>query len=175
MGSQNHYPNVDGVQWFSKEMLDGVRKQTELKLFVTGTWTEAFKFQHPELNFTGFVDDIGAVLQSGILVAPIRLGGGGIRIKLLQAMACGIPVIATTLITDGMEGIEHGYNIFIADTAEEFINSVTILANDSALYTTISKNAQKTIQTYYAAETSIKIKEKIFRSLLIEQLEEAIL
>lgn len=174
MGSQNHYPNVDGVQWFAKEMLDGVRKETGLKLFVTGTWTDAFKFQHSELNFTGFVDDIAEVLQSGILVAPIRLGGGGIRIKLLQAMACGIPVVATSLITDGMEGIEHGYNIFIADTAEEFINSIAILANDSSLYTTISKNARKTIQTYYAAETAIKIKEKIFGSLLREHFQDAI-
>lgn len=175
MGSQNHYPNADGVQWFAKEMLEGVHKQTGLKLFVTGTWTDAFKFQHPDLNFTGFVDDIAEVLQSGILVAPIRLGGGGIRIKLLQAMASGIPVVATSLITDGMEGIEHGYNIFIADTSEEFINAITILANDSGLYTAISKNARKTIQMYYAAETAIKIKEKIFGNLLKERLIEAVL
>ncbi|MCH5599701.1 glycosyltransferase family 4 protein [Niabella ginsengisoli] len=168
MGSQEHHPNMDGVQWFSEEMLDQAVRQSGLELYVTGKWKDIFRHQHPRINFTGFVDNIGDVLQGGILIAPIRLGGGGIRIKILQAMACGVPVIATSLITNGMEGIVHGENIFIADTVEEFIAAITTLATNNNIYTTVSKNGMVLIEKYYGDKAAIKIKEKIFEELLSE-------
>lgn len=166
MGSQNHQPNVDAVEWFAGEMLDKVLKQTGLPFYVTGKWKDSFRARYPKVKFTGFVDDIGSELEGGILVAPIRLGGGGIRIKILQAMACGIPVVATSLITDGITGIEQEKNIFIADTAAGFIKAISVLAGNDDIYSTVSKNAKELVETYYSEKNAFKIKEKIFYELL---------
>lgn len=166
LGSQEHPPNKDAVEWFSGEMYDQVLTQTNLRLYVTGKWEEEFKIQHPKVNFTGFVDDIGAELIGGILIAPIRLGGGGIRIKILRAMACGVPVVATSLITNGMQGLEYEKNIFIAETPDDFINAIKLLSHNDEVYSMVSKNSIKLIDDYYSEVKGFEVKKQIFNDLL---------
>jgi glycosyltransferase involved in cell wall biosynthesis len=75
------------------------------------------------MRFTGYVQDLGAQLRRHrIFVAPVT-EGGGIKTKLLDAMANGVPVVATTLAVSGI-GVVPGRDALVADSAEDFAAAV---------------------------------------------------
>lgn len=169
LGSQGHPPNEDGLKWFVEGMYPSVLKQTGMKLYATGIWDEGFMKSYPEVVFTGFLPDLTDLLYGAILISPIRLGGGGIRIKILQSMAMGVPVVTTLLACDGMQGIEHGKNIFIAAQEADFISVLLELAVKDGLYASVSNNAKAFIQDYHSERITSRIRQKVYNELLAER------
>ncbi|MBZ4188245.1 glycosyltransferase family 4 protein [Niabella beijingensis] len=168
LGSQGHPPNEDALKWFIEGMYPAVLKQTGMLLYVTGVWEESFKNNYPEVIFTGFLQDLTDLLHGAVLISPIRLGGGGIRIKILQSMAVGVPVITTLLACDGMEGIKHGENIFVAEQEAGFIEILQDLAAKEGLYASVSEHAKKFIQDHYSEGVTSLIRQKVYNELLAE-------
>ncbi|WP_018631234.1 glycosyltransferase [Niabella aurantiaca] len=166
LGSQGHPPNEDGLKWFLDAMYPSVFNQTGLKVYVTGIWEESFKMNYPEVVFTGFLDDLTDLLNGAILISPIRLGGGGIRIKILQSMAMGVPVVTTLLACEGMEGAENGENIFIVEEETDFIAALQQLANHTELYASVSMEARKFIESYHSERVTSIIRKKVYDDLL---------
>ncbi|MCF3109477.1 glycosyltransferase family 4 protein [Niabella sp. CC-SYL272] len=169
LGSQGHPPNEDGLKWFIEGMYPPVLKQTGMKLYVTGVWDESFKKNYPEVVFTGFLPDLTDLLRGAVLISPIRLGGGGIRIKILQSMAVGVPVITTLLACDGMEGIKHGENIFIAEKEAEFISILQDLAARDGLYASVSERSRAFIREHHSEQVTSLIRQKVYNELLAEE------
>lgn len=84
-----------------------------------------------DVKITGFVADVIAELRGvGVLVAPIR-SGGGTRVKILEAMAAGVPVVSTPLGVEGL-GLQDGEHFLLADRPAEFARQVSTLARDQA-------------------------------------------
>ncbi|MEP2653046.1 MAG: glycosyltransferase family 4 protein, partial [Paraglaciecola sp.] len=100
---------------------------------------------------TGFVDDILPYFhQATIFIGPFRIARG-VQNKVLQAFACGIPVISTQM---GAEGIrcKDKESILLAATPEDFINEIETLTLDKALSQEIAGNALAIIQQHYTWE-----------------------
>lgn len=143
LGSEDHFPNRDGLSWFLKEIFPEVIKQEEgVKLMVTGNWSIEFKetYKHLPVYFTGFIDSLDELLNSGILVAPIRIGAGGIHIKIISAMTKGTPVVSTVIGAAGIPHIRHGHDMYITDDASQFANFLLELLKNPELRKQVSDN-----------------------------------
>lgn len=143
LGSENHFPNRDGLSWFLQEIFPEVIKQKpQVKLMVTGEWSNEFKeqFKHLPVSFTGFVESLDELLSTGILVAPIRIGAGGIHIKIISAMTKGTPVVSTFTGASGIPHIMHGHDIYITDISSQFAAYLLELLEKPELRQKLSDN-----------------------------------
>jgi glycosyltransferase involved in cell wall biosynthesis len=85
--------------------------------------------------------------KSAVAVVPLR-AGGGTRLKILEAMALGRPVVSTTIGCEGLD-VRDGEHLFIADGPEAFASKTMQLIMDAGLYSRIVKNARDLVVNHY--------------------------
>ena len=129
-GTMDFRPNVDAVLWFAREVLPRVRAAVpEVRLVVVGQRPHRrldVLRDDPAVTLTGWVADTRPhIAQAAVYVAPLRMGGGT-RLKLLEAMAMGKPVVATRLGAEGFP-VTDGRELLLADTPAEFAEAVVDL------------------------------------------------
>lgn len=169
IGSFNHKPNVDAIEWFIKKIYPEILiNYPNTKFIIIGPnppkWMIDISKNNQNILVTGFVEDIGLYLRKcSIFVAPLWQGGG-IKIKILTAMAYGLPVVTTRIGAEGIEGLSE-QNILIANTEEQFIERISLLLDNTDLAHKIGLNAKVLIKNYYSWEKVIKYTEKIYSSL----------
>ena len=123
-------PNVDAVSWFCDQILPRLRHQiSDLCFKIVG------HNPHPKVvalgervgvEVIGKVDDVRPYLAEALaVVVPLR-SGGGTRLKILEAMALGRPVVSTSLGAEGLD-ISPGENILIADKPKQFVDHIRSL------------------------------------------------
>lgn len=147
LGKMNYYPNEDAVINFCKNVLPKLRN---VELTIVGTSpTEKvleLKEKYNNVNITGFVEDpYKYILNSDIMVAPMRLGGG-IQNKILEGMALGKIVISYKERIKPIEGIENYKNIIGVKTDEEMVD---IINEIDIKKDTIGIEARKLIEKNY--------------------------
>jgi len=130
-GSLNH-PNIDGLNWFLNYCwIPIISKQKDSKLIVVGSVCGAFdKSVYTNVDFVGVQDKIDVYLQAAkVSVVPLRMGSG-LKIKLVESLAWGIPTVSTSV---GVEGIENasGHGVYIRNDASEFAETVLFLLNET--------------------------------------------
>jgi sugar transferase (PEP-CTERM/EpsH1 system associated) len=151
-GVMNYYPNVDGCVWFAKEILPAVRERfPEARFTIIGS--------HPSpsilalsrvkgIEVTGFVDSVTDRVQRGaVAVAPLRVARG-IQNKVLEAMACGLPVVGSTLATQGVEG-QAGRDFLVADDATAFADAVCSLLQQPERAQSLGAQARAFVEEHY--------------------------
>ncbi|MFV0887457.1 glycosyltransferase [Metapseudomonas otitidis] len=167
IGHEQHSPNKDAVEWFIEEIYPHVSRFGK-KFYVLGRWSKGFVNKYskvPGVVFTGFVDDIEGFIRGGVNVAPIRLGGGGIRIKVLLSISNGVPVVCTSKACYGFDFV-HGHNSMIAETASDFVASLSKLLGCNELGQKLAKNAYQLYMESYSVESTTKIREEIYSRLV---------
>jgi len=102
--------------------------------------------------------------EATIFIAPI-FGPGGTRLKILAAMAAGVPVIATKVGVEGLS-VQEGKHILLANNPDEFVNKINLLLNDKKLYQTIQKNAYQLIKDEYSWSKIAKKLEKVYQQII---------
>lgn len=98
--------------------------------------------------------------NADVLIAPIRIGGGT-SFKILEAMACGLPVVTTTLGAKGLN-VAHGRELVIANTDDKLVEAATLLVRSPKKRSEIARNARKTIERDYAWDTIAKSLDHIW-------------
>jgi sugar transferase (PEP-CTERM/EpsH1 system associated) len=127
-------PNVDGVCWFARQIYPLVRRVVpDTHFYVCGqrptAEVRALSTSDPSIEVTGYVDDPRPyIARSACLVVPLR-SGGGMRVKILEALARGIPVVSTTIGCEGID-VTPGQHLLVADTPSDFADAVTLLLRD---------------------------------------------
>jgi len=123
IGALDWLPNQEGLTWFLDRVFNQLIKEAPgIHLHVAGRNAPAGflgKLEHPHITFHGEVEDAREFMQAyGIMVAPL-FSGSGIRIKILEAMALGLPVVTTST---GIEGIpaSHLPSVMVSDQAQEY-------------------------------------------------------
>jgi glycosyltransferase involved in cell wall biosynthesis len=151
MGSESHYPNRHGLEWFYREVYPILQqKNIPFKLLVTGWWSRWFvkRYEPKGCVFTGFVDDLDTILHNAILINPVTMGSG-LRMKIIVAMSRGVPVVSTSPGAAGTLGIVSGHNILLADSAAGFAAAIEQVSNDASLRTTLSQNGYQLVNEQY--------------------------
>ena len=126
-GNLFYSPNEEAVLWFINNCWQGVRAKHPTAIFrIIGPRPSKRISRHSSLNgieVIGHVKCMGEALRNvSVSVAPM-LSGSGMQNKILEAMACGIPVVATSLGRGTIKAV-HDESIVIADSSDEFINSI---------------------------------------------------
>ena len=152
LGSMGYPPNADAALYFCKEIFPLIRqdnKAAELWIVGRDPRSEVLELNNANVHVTGRVDDvIPYYRKSAICVVPLR-AGGGTRLKILEAMALGRPVVSTTIGSEGLEVIDNE-NILIADTPTQFAEKTICLLRDRELYQRLSTNGRKLVETRYS-------------------------
>lgn len=150
-GALSYYANFDAMHFFLSEIFPRILERApKTTLLITGNTQGAPIEQLPNRKnvvFTGYVEDIHAVVgASWALVAPLRLGGGT-RLKVLEALALGVPVVATSKGVEGLD-LEKGEEVLVADTPQQFAEATLSLLTDLALRNCLSLAGRRAASRY---------------------------
>jgi glycosyltransferase involved in cell wall biosynthesis len=151
-GALTYSANYDAVAYFLREIFPDILRQVpEARLRVTGS-TKGVDLESLRLGgqveLTGYLPDIRpAVAESWACVVPLRLGGGT-RLKILEAMALGTPVISTLKGAEGLE-VEDGVHLLLAETAGEFAAQVLRVLGSPELRENLRRNAARLVAEKY--------------------------
>lgn len=153
VGAFAYYPNTEAMLYFCQTLLPAIRKRVDLEVVIdiVGNKSETLKdhFTPPEGVFIhGRVDDLMPYYQAchGVVV-PIR-AGGGTRIKILEALQYGRPIVSTELGAEGIE-IENGSELLLADNDESFITACINLITDESLRNRLRKNGKEFVMKHH--------------------------
>lgn len=131
-GSITYRPNAEAVAYFISHILPHLEKEAPgVRLVVTGHAPDPVPraLRHPRVRYTGRLESLDAVYrESRAFIAPL-LSGTGTRVKLLEAMAIGMPIVSTSKGAEGLD-IVPGEHLLIADDAPEFAAAITRLLRD---------------------------------------------
>jgi glycosyltransferase involved in cell wall biosynthesis len=144
IGSLEWSPNQEGLIWFFEHCWDSIReKYPDLQFFIAGRNAPAW-FQKmldlPNVVFKGEVADAYEFINSkSIMVVPL-FSGSGMRIKIIEGMALGKPIVTTAIGTEGIL-TTSGENIVVTEDADGFVESISDLIENREYFDKISKNA----------------------------------
>ena len=153
IGTMYWPPNIDAVNWFVGRVYPLIRQERPDVCFdVVGSRPPAELLALNDaglaINVTGYVPDPTPYLQrAAVLVVPV-LAGGGIRVKILNALAEGIPIVSTTLGCEGIE-VTPGQDILIGDSPEAFAAQVLRVLNDADLGKRLALNGRHLAEEKY--------------------------
>jgi glycosyltransferase involved in cell wall biosynthesis len=152
VGLMNYQPNEDAACFFAREVLPSIHIECPSARFmiVGRSPSAAVRELHDgnKIVVTGTVSDVEPYLRKAcVVVAPLRVGGGT-RIKILEAMAHGRPVVATSIGAEGLE-VEPGKHLLIADTATELADACVRLLRDRETGRGLAASAVELVRAKY--------------------------
>jgi sugar transferase (PEP-CTERM/EpsH1 system associated) len=165
VGSMDYHANVDAVTWFVREVWPGVAaRHPELEFVIAGRnpAKAAQALASGRIRVTGTVDDVRPYYEQAFaVVVPLRVGAGT-RLKILEAMAAGVPVISTRLGAEGLDA-QPGRDLLIADSPEEMIDALDALTPEkrSAIAAAGRKLVEQAYDWRLLAERLYRIHEEV--------------
>jgi glycosyltransferase involved in cell wall biosynthesis len=153
VGTMYWPPNIDGIRWFIHEVYPHIRaKRPNVVFDVIGARPPQeivnLSGDGTGINVTGYVDDPTPYLeQAGVMVVPLR-AGGGMRVKILNALAQGLPIVSTSLGCEGI-AVTHDQSILIADSPPDFAEAVLRVLADPELAIQLGDNGRCLMEQQY--------------------------
>ena len=150
-GALSYRANYDAVAYLLREIYPLIRRRAPVTLRITGA-TDGLDLDalspRDGAIFTGYLPDIRpAIARSWVSLVPLRIGGGT-RLKILEAMALGTPVVATSKGAEGLD-VTDGENILLADTPACFANAVLGLLGDPTLRARLAARGRRLVSECY--------------------------
>jgi len=149
IGSLDWMPNQEGISWFIDEVIPYlVKTGTPFTFHVAGRNAPeelAEKLQHPQIVYHGEVEDARTFMQRYEVMAVPLITGSGIRIKIIEGMAMGKPVVTSAIGAEGIEARDRK-EIFIASEPETFAQDLILLLKNRSLREQVSASAREFIR-----------------------------
>lgn len=148
-GSFRYFANYEAMDWFVREVYPQIQAQVpDVTLTVTGDPADKPLPQAANLTQTGVVEDVRPwVARSWCSIVPIH-SGGGTRLKILEALALGTPVVTTTKGAEGLDA-QHDVHLLIADTPRAFAEAVLRLFREPGLRARLAEAGYRLAQAKY--------------------------
>jgi polysaccharide biosynthesis protein PslH len=150
VGAMDWEPNVDGVEYFCREIWPDIRAEVpEARFRIVGRNPDrrVQKWASDSVEVTGRVPSVVEHLrQTAVVVVPLRIGGGT-RLKIYEAMATAKAIVSTTVGAEGLD-VDHGRDIMLADDSKSFAQAVIMLLRDRELRRRYEKAAAETTARY---------------------------
>ncbi len=174
VGSMDYHANIDAALFFAKAIWPGLReRRPDLRFFIVGSKPAPQVVElanQPGITVTGTVEDLRPHYRQAVMVVvPVRVASGT-RLKVLEAMAAGVPVISTRLGAEGL-AVTPGKDILIADTPAEIIDTAAALHQDTATWHRLTANALRLVRAEYDWSVVGARLERVYTELLARRLD----
>ena len=165
-GSFKYRANYEAMLWFIGEVFPLIlTKIPNAQLIITGDHDDLPLPSTTNITLSGFVDDIKSLISScSVSIAPL-LSGGGTRLKILEAMALGTPVVATSKGAEGLNVVDNEH-LFIADSPAEFADRVIRLLTDEILGLKIAEKASVLVRERYDWGKTLAVYLKLIQAVV---------
>lgn len=154
VGNFKHEPNSDAMLWFCREILPLIRKEvpgTRLRIIGDAPPDVVRSLARDGIEVVGYVPDVQPYLRTSVVsIAPLRYGGG-MKGKIGEAMAAGLPVVTTSTGAEGF-GLTAGRDVLVADDAGGFCSAVVKLLRDEATRNAIRAAGWKFISDRFSID-----------------------
>ncbi|MGH9336160.1 MAG: glycosyltransferase family 4 protein [Vicinamibacteria bacterium] len=150
-GAVTYPPNLDAVRNMIDNILPRIRNRVaDARFIVTGALPSGFEPPRgPGVRYTGYVPDVRPVIAgSWICAVPLRLGAGGTRFKVMEALALGTPIVSTAIGAEGVS-VEDGKNILMAEDPGVFAEKTVRLLQSPELRTRIAREGRSLMEQKY--------------------------
>ena len=168
VGAMAHRPNRDAVLYFAKDILPLIRAEVpDVEFVVVGrnVPTSIRRLESGCVRVTGMVPEVRPYLnEATVYVAPLRFGGG-IKLKILEALAHGKAVVTTPVGAEGIE-LTHGVNCLIAETPGDFARSVVRLLSDDNFRKALGAAGRRVIEERHCPEAAGPRVRRIYRDIM---------
>jgi glycosyltransferase involved in cell wall biosynthesis len=171
IGTMYWPPNIDGVNWFIQEIFPLIRqRRPDVQFDVVGSRPPAELLALNDTGsgatVTGYIQDPTPYQdQAALMVVPLR-AGGGMRVKILNALAEGIPIVSTTLGAEGIE-VTPGHDILLADDPPQFAEAVLSLLNNPELAAQLRRNGRLLAEQRYDYRQACRPLGHIYRKVAV--------
>ena len=168
-GSMSYAPNVDAALFFYREIFPLVRQAVpDARFYIVGASPSAEIARlkdDPSVVVTGKVADIREYITGAAVYAcPMRYGTG-IKNKVLESMALGTPLVATSCSIAGVPAVDVE-NILLADSAPDFARQVTALLQDRDQRARLAQNARAVVETHFNWADRARMIEDIYKRIV---------
>lgn len=169
-GNLSYAPNIHAVLWFLHNVYPVLlRKQAVFEFVIVGKNPSPQILKAIEgkrqVRVTGYVDSMNEALnQCGVAVAPMQ-SGSGMQGKILEAMACGLPVVVTSLGKGAIAATETE-GLFVEDTAEGFAKRLILLMCDRDRLKLLGKQARGYIEQHHDTAKTNMVLEQIYQQAI---------
>jgi glycosyltransferase involved in cell wall biosynthesis/tetratricopeptide (TPR) repeat protein len=168
VGGFFHEPNVDAVLWFVKEihpLITGRHSDADVCIVGQEPTDEIKDLAGPHIRILGWVPETAPYLNRALVsIAPLRYGSG-MKGKISEALAYGVPVVTTSVGAEGI-GIVNGVHALVADTPTEFADAVCRLMEDGALWDRLSTAGKRLLEERWGSARMRKRLETLLSELL---------
>jgi len=164
IGGYEHRPNVDAVRWFVAEILPRILlRLPDVVLHVIGSrpTEEVLALASQSVRVVGYVPDPAPYFEHArVFVSPLRYGAG-MKGKIGQAMAFGLPVVTTSVGAEGLRLVDGG-NALVAEDPASFAAAVVRLQKDPALWESLAEAGWRHVERHFSAHTVRRTLAAIF-------------
>jgi glycosyltransferase involved in cell wall biosynthesis len=171
IGALDWIPNVEGLQWFLSKVWPKVHQlRPEIELHVAGRHTpkDMLTLDMPGVVIHGEVPDaIDFTNANDLMIVPL-FSGSGMRVKILEAMALGKPIVTTSLGAEGINAID-GEHVLLAEDAGTFVSQIVDAYEDQSLISTIGNQARAFVVDNYDHKAIAERLASKYQSLVDQQ------
>lgn len=167
LGGYNHTPNVEVVEYLVNDIMpELLKKRPEITLYIYGSnMPESFEEYNSEnVKVVGFAESLDDVYHHHrVFLAPL-LSGAGIKGKVLESMAYGLPAVLTDVAIEGT-GLTDKISTLVADDVNSTVDAVIKLYDDGKLWNQISQNVKSLVDSQFSEEVGLVRFKKIFEAV----------
>ncbi|RZI82298.1 MAG: glycosyltransferase [Rubrivivax sp.] len=170
VGNYEYAPNIDAVEWAAAEVMPLVWQQKPLARFLVcghalpEAWRQ--RFPDPRIEWRGYVDHLPTVQsQSSVFLAPLRFGGGS-KLKVLEALAAGLPIVSTAEGLSGL-GAQDGVHAKVADSAPAMAQALVDVLNDPASAARLGQAARQLVHQRFDWDAAAAQLEAVYETLRV--------
>jgi len=167
-GLMKYRPNVDGALFFVRDVMPRLlSRRPDTTFYIVGGEAppEVLRLASRNVVVTGRVDDVRPyVHKAAVFAVPLRMGSGT-RLKVLEGLAMGRPMVSTTLGCEGID-VEHGRHLLIADGADAFADATLQLMTRPDLARHLSAEGRALMLQKYRWEHAVEALEAFYRRVI---------
>ncbi len=166
IASLSWFPNTQGIKWFIDNVFPLVTKRVKnVKLNIVGKNNKQLYIRYSHISsirFLGYQTNLEKEYKkASVIVVPI-FSGGGIRVKILEAMSYGLPIVTTLKGIEGID-VQNRKEVLISNNSYDFAKGVLEIIRNKKLARKLSRNSINFIEKNYNIDMTSKVLKKMFR------------